>query len=259
MREAPEIQRVVELADAVLIEPLLAARIDREVVGDSGSRIAAVWRRVRRAGRVGCRDRRRERFEQLEDARTSGERVRLDLHRQAGVPARSEREKPTGEPVGRLRAPADRDDAVVFDVSDRSRDRPRREVDFAARIPEVGGALLRDEAHDPTRIGLRKPAQFGLELAPPGRDTAQRAAAHDVLAHREVGVIDLENLDGGVVPASPVDVVIGDQGRGEEAVDLEVVHRQIRAACDVRAAEAVVREVGDAADDEVLACTTCTR
>jgi hypothetical protein len=50
MRKAPEVQRVVELADAVLVEPLLTARVDREVVGDGGSRIAPVGRRVRRAG-----------------------------------------------------------------------------------------------------------------------------------------------------------------------------------------------------------------
>ena len=96
---------------------------------------------------------------------------------------------------------------------------------------------------------VRERAHLGDEGEPAAADLADGAAAHQhPLADRVP--VHPPDLDRGIVPAAVEDVGLGDGVRGQHALGVLRVDREIGAAADLRGGEAGLGLVGDAAERE---------
>jgi hypothetical protein len=124
-------------------------------------------------------------------------------------------------------------------------------VDTAAGISEIRGAVRRIDFAYGHLQPLSHAPQLGDIHAVPDRDLAEPAAPQLQDALGKVLVVDQEHADlGEVVPAGP-QVLLGDPVFREDALDVEVVDREVSRAADRRARVAASRSIRDAIHNEI--------
>ena len=117
------------------------------------------------------------------------------------------------------------------------------EVDAAAGVAELGVAGVLEGAPDGLVQHVRERAHLGDEGEPAAADLADGAAAHQH-ALADGAPVHPPDLDLGVVPAAVEDVGLGDGVRGQHALGLLRVDREVGAAPDLRGGEAGLGLVG---------------
>ncbi len=153
------------------------------------------------------------------------------------------------QPAGEAAEPGGDEAAVASHLGDRAGRAERRivEVDAAARVAEFGVAGVLEAAPHGLVQQVRERAHLGDEGEPAAADLADGAAAHQhPLRHRVP--VHPPDLDRGIVPAAVEDVGLGDGVRGQHALGVLGVDREVGAAADLGGGEAGLGLEGDAAE-----------
>jgi hypothetical protein len=208
VRETAEVGGVGELRPAGR-DPLVAARADGEAVT--------------------LGDRAHRRLEQAQDRDAVRDVMAQHFCAPPRIRAGRPFERPEGEPAGGEPAKARGGEGpVAQEIDDGAGALERRvlQIDTAARIPQRGVAGRLEGSPDRLAQHMGKRTDLGDEGEPPAPDLANGPAAHQN-ALAGVRPVHTPDLDLGVVPAAVEDVGLGDPIRGQHALCVLRIDRQV--------------------------------